>query len=85
MNCGDPFPPLDGYLEPYTSTLEEAKVNVVHVCQDGQLAVEESVCSSHGQWEVFNGSACTSISSKIICRLTVTPILLHASQFFFLY
>ena len=62
VNCGDPLPPSDGYLEPYSSTVEGAKVNRIHVCQDGQLAVEESICSSHGQWKVFNGSNCTSIS-----------------------
>ena len=56
VNCGDPLPPSDGYLEPCSSTVEGAKVNKIHVCPDGQLAVEESIGSSHGQWEVFNGS-----------------------------
>jgi hypothetical protein len=58
VNCGDPFPPSDGYLEPYTTTIEGATVNRVHVCQNGQLAVEEVVCDPYGQWELVNGSAC---------------------------
>ena len=58
-NCGDPSPPPDSYLEPYTSTTEGARVNIVHVCQNGQLAVEETVCSSVGEWESVNGDACS--------------------------
>jgi hypothetical protein len=57
VNCGDPSPPSDGYLEPYTSTIEGTEVNRVHVCQNGQLTVEEIVCDSDGQWESANGSA----------------------------
>ena len=58
-NCGDPPPPSDGYLEPYTSTIEGARVNRVHVCQNGQVETEEIVCNSDGQWEVSRNSACT--------------------------
>lgn len=44
-NCGDPSPPSDGDLEPYTSTSEGAEVNRVHLCQNGRPDVEEIVCS----------------------------------------
>ena len=65
-NCGDPSPPTDGYLEPYTSTSEGARVNRVHVCQNGQVETEEIVCNSDGQWEVSRSSACTIKPSIII-------------------
>ena len=57
-NCGDPSPPSDGYIEPYTSTVEGAIVKVVHVRQDGH-AVDEIVCSQGGHWEIVNSSGCT--------------------------
>ena len=58
-NCGDPPPPSDGYYEPYTSTSEGARVNRVHVCQNGQVETEEIICNSDGQWEVSRSNACT--------------------------
>ena len=61
-NCGDPSPPSDGYLNPYTSTLEGSRVNVVHVCQDGQQSNEEIVCSPGGEWESVNDSKCSANS-----------------------
>ena len=68
-NCGDPSPPSNGYLEPYTSTTEGARVNIVHVHQNGQLAVEEIVCSSDGQWEVSACSGITNMDSKPTVKL----------------
>lgn len=59
-NCGEPSPPSDGYLEPHTSTSEGARVKRVHVCQNGQLEVEEIVCNSYGKWEVRMSSVCTT-------------------------
>ena len=61
-NCGDPSQPSDGYLETYTSTSLGARVNIVHVCQNGLLATEEIVCSLNGEWETFNGSFCPALS-----------------------
>jgi hypothetical protein len=60
-NCGDPSPPdpSDGYIEPYTSTVEGTVVNRVHVCENGQQSqAEQIICSPHGQWERINGSTC---------------------------
>ena len=68
-NCGEPSPPSDGYLEPYTSTSEGATVSIVHVCQNGQLAIKEIVCSLEEQWEIVNGSTCTSDSgTRVVYR-----------------
>ena len=55
-DCGDPnlFP--DGYVKPYTSTLEGARVNRVYVCHNGNKSSEEIACSSQGHWEIVNGS-----------------------------
>ena len=64
-NCGDPSPHSDSYLEPYTSTIEGAIVNRIHVCQDGQKTVREIIfCSSEGQWETIKGSSCSATSGK---------------------
>ena len=61
VNCGHPSPPSDGFLEPYTSTVEGAMVNRVHVCQNGQLSqTEQIICISDGQWKIINGSTCAS-------------------------
>ena len=68
-NCGDPSPPSDGYLEPYTSTSEGARVNRVHVCQNGQVETEEIVCNSDGQWEVSRSNACITKPSIIIVAI----------------
>ena len=57
-DCGDPPPPSDGYVELHTSTLEGARVNRVHVCQNGHKSSEEVACSSQGRWEIVNGSKC---------------------------
>ena len=62
VNCGELSPPSDGYLEPYTSTYEGAKVNRVQVCQNGQQSqIEQIICSSNGQWKIINGSTCSAI------------------------
>ena len=45
---GDPVPPFNGYIEAYTSTTEGARVNLVHLCTDGQRAIEELVCTADG-------------------------------------
>ena len=68
-NCGDPPHPSDGYLEPYTSTIEGAKVNRVHLCQNGQLVTEDVFCNPDGQWQSVNGSACPDTDSKSTVNL----------------
>ena len=70
-NCGDPPPPSDGYLEPYTSTSEGARVNRVYICQNGQVETEEIVCNSDGQWEVSRSNACTIKPSIIIIKIFI--------------
>ena len=67
-SCGDPLPPSNGYLEPYKSTTEGAKVKIVHVCQNlsGQLTIEEIVCSPDGQWKSTNGSSCSATPGKLL-------------------
>ena len=60
-NCGDPSSPSDGYVDQYTSTIEGARLNRVHVCQNRQLAVEEIVCGADGQWESISGSSCPGV------------------------
>ena len=75
VNCGDPSPPSDGYLEPYTSTIEGARVNRVNVCQNGQLALEEITCNPEGQWELVNGSACPDTESDSKLTLNLLPII----------
>ena len=65
-NCGDPSLASDGYIEPYTSTLEGVVVNQVHVCQNGQSQIEQIVCSTNGQWERINGSTCSAIPGIVI-------------------
>ena len=70
-NCGDPSPPSDGYIDPYTSTSEGARINIVHVCQDGRTSIEGTVCSPDGQWKYVNGSTCTvPLSTFISLRAT---------------
>ena len=58
-NCGDPSLPSEGYLEPYISTTEGARVNIVHMCQNGQQLVEEIVCNPDRHWELINRSSCS--------------------------
>lgn len=62
-NCDEPPPPSDGYLEPYTSTSDGARVNQVHMCQNGQLAVEVITCDSNGEWKSVNNNVCIMNSS----------------------
>jgi hypothetical protein len=68
-NCGEPSPPSDGYIEPYTSTVEGAVVNRVHVCENGQQSwaqAEQISCSPYGQWESINGSTCYVMPGIIV-------------------
>ena len=77
-NCGAPSPPSDGYLEPYTSTSEGARVNRVHVCQNGQVETEEIVCNSDGQWEVSRSSVCTTKPGIIIAdNIIIWSVAIH--------
>ena len=55
VNCGDHLPPSDGFIEPYTSTVEGARVTTVHQCKNGEHV---SVCHSDGEWETINDNAC---------------------------
>ena len=59
-NCGHPKPPFDGYVLPYTSTVEGARV--IFACQNitHEQALDSSqydepeysaLCSSNGKWE----------------------------------
>ena len=64
VNCGDPSPPSDGYLEPYTSTTLGGSANIIHVCQNGQQSIEEIICSPDGEWDIVSGNACTLVNSS---------------------
>ena len=64
-NCGEPLPPFNGYLEPYTSTTEGTRVSRVHICQNGQQSIEEIICNRDGKWETVGGSAYTSSTNRV--------------------
>lgn len=67
-NCGPPSPPVNGYIVPYTSTLEGVEVTFAcqNTCQthDGLQspvkAVHLAVCNSHGNWEPNPADFCSS-------------------------
>ena len=63
-NCGKPSPPSDGYIEPYTSTTEGARIYIVHMCQNGQLAFEIIICSSDEEWESVSGGVCLVVNNQ---------------------
>ena len=73
-NCGDPSQPSDGYLEIYTSTSLGARVNIVHMCQNGLLATEEIVCSLNGEWETVNGSSCSVNKLTQFCYYSILTL-----------
>ena len=54
VNCGDPLPPSNGFIEPCTSTVEGARVTTVHQCKNGERVSDELVCHSDGEWETIN-------------------------------
>ena len=60
-NCGHPKPPFDGYVLPYTSTVEGARV--IFACQNitHKQALEpkySAQCSSTGKWEPNSTELC---------------------------
>ena len=65
-NCGHPKSPLDGYILPYTSTLEGARV--IFACQNSTQALNSqqyeleysTLCNSNGKWEPDPTELCHS-------------------------
>ena len=46
-NCG-PLPSVNGYVLPYTSTLEGSRL--MFMCQDGPQSELTAVCTGAGKW-----------------------------------
>ena len=56
-NCGQPSLPVNGYILPYTSTLEGTKVTCI--CDtDVSLYKEIAICTKLGQWKPNTSSIC---------------------------
>ena len=67
VSCGDPVPPSGGFVEPYTSTVEGARITYTTViqCTNGERVMDELVCLSEGMWK--------AVSDSIkFCNTTVT-------------
>ena len=49
-NCSAPPPPQYGYIDPYTSTLEDAEINIT--CLNGQQGnlTHRLICKREGNW-----------------------------------
>jgi Ca2+-dependent lipid-binding protein len=57
-NCGTPIPPQDGDLDPFSSTLESAEVNIT--CSSG---VQNKIsCDHDGRWQPNPNDICSSTS-----------------------
>jgi hypothetical protein len=61
-DCGHPKPPADGYILPYTNTVEGARV--IFACQSDTQVLNSSwyeveyyystMCRSNGKWEPYD-------------------------------
>jgi hypothetical protein len=60
-NCG-PLPSANGYVLPYTSTLEGSRV--MFMCKDDPLSELTAVCTRAGKWEPSPVDICDA-SSKL--------------------
>ena len=60
-NCG-PLPSANGYVFPYTSTLEGSRV--MFMCQDDAQSELTAVCTGAGKWEPSPIDVCDT-SSKL--------------------
>ena len=60
-NCG-PLPSANGYVLPYTSTLEGSRV--MFMCQDDPQSELTAVCTGAGKWEPSPIDVCDT-SSKL--------------------
>ena len=53
-NCGPPSPPPNGFIFPYTSTLDGAVMNFT--CQKSASNLEENftaaICNKQGKWDL---------------------------------
>ena len=67
-NCGLPSLPTNGYIIPYTSTLEEA--TVMYICWNIQQRVQceevnvTIVCNNEGYWEPSTDDICAEPAGK---------------------
>ena len=81
LACDPPSSPLNGYIIPYTSTVEGATVTYVFqmsnkighhsVCADVNFT---AVCNNNGQWEPASGDVCFDSpgnGSMVISRYVV--------------
>jgi hypothetical protein len=60
-SCGPPSPPPNGFIFPYSSTVDGAVVNFT--CQKSASYLEEAaVCNKQGKWDPDPAEFCTSAS-----------------------
>ena len=72
-NCGHPNPPLDGYIIPYASTVEGARV--IFACRNSSQALNSpqyepeysALCNSNGKWNPNPYELCHSKGNSILC------------------
>ena len=78
-SCGPPSTPPNGYIFPYTSTIEGSVVTFVCQNNDHQTLFENfttAVCNQQGNWEPSPGDFCTVTSG--ICTACMTVCISHA-------
>jgi hypothetical protein len=61
-SCGPPSPPPNGFIFPYSSTVDGAVVNFT--CQKSASFLDEAaVCSKQGKWDPDPAEFCTLYSA----------------------
>ena len=66
-NCGPPSPPMNGYINPYTSTREGSQVDVTCFSESQQKEnyIVLLICSHDGSWQPNPTDICNHNSGTI--------------------